>query len=85
MFYRLSTLTLTSTLVTSTSTSTSTSTLSSASTFEDFIWALKDINFEVQQEEVLGIIGKNGTGKTKKSFVDTMFVMKYLSVKSFGV
>jgi lipopolysaccharide transport system ATP-binding protein len=28
------------------------------------IWALKDINFEVQQGEVLGIIGKNGAGKS---------------------
>jgi lipopolysaccharide transport system ATP-binding protein len=36
----------------------------SASTSEDFIWALKDINFEVQQGEVLGIIGKNGAGKS---------------------
>lgn len=27
-------------------------------------WALKDINFEVQQGEVLGIIGKNGAGKS---------------------
>ncbi len=30
----------------------------------DYIWALKDINFEVQQGEVLGIIGKNGAGKS---------------------
>jgi lipopolysaccharide transport system ATP-binding protein len=30
----------------------------------DFIWALKDINFEVNQGEVLGIIGKNGAGKS---------------------
>jgi lipopolysaccharide transport system ATP-binding protein len=29
----------------------------------DYVWALKDINFEVQQGEVLGIIGKNGAGK----------------------
>ena len=27
-------------------------------------WALRDINFEVQQGEVLGIIGKNGAGKS---------------------
>ena len=40
--------------------STSTSTLTS----NDFVWALKDINFEVQQGEVLGIIGKNGAGKS---------------------
>jgi lipopolysaccharide transport system ATP-binding protein len=30
----------------------------------DYVWALQDINFEVKQGEVLGIIGKNGTGKT---------------------
>lgn len=28
------------------------------------IWALKDLNFAVKQGEVLGIIGRNGTGKT---------------------
>lgn len=31
---------------------------------EEFIWALRDINFEVDQGEVLGIIGKNGAGKS---------------------
>ena len=31
---------------------------------EDIIWALKDINFEVEEGEVLGIIGKNGAGKS---------------------
>jgi lipopolysaccharide transport system ATP-binding protein len=30
----------------------------------DYIWALRNINFEVQQGEVLGIIGKNGAGKS---------------------
>ena len=30
----------------------------------EFIWALRDINFEVKQGEVLGIIGKNGAGKS---------------------
>lgn len=29
-----------------------------------YVWALKDINFEVQQGEILGIIGKNGAGKS---------------------
>jgi lipopolysaccharide transport system ATP-binding protein len=28
------------------------------------IWALKDVSFEVQQGEILGIIGRNGAGKT---------------------
>ena len=30
----------------------------------DYVWALKDINFEVKQGDVLGIIGKNGAGKS---------------------
>lgn len=30
----------------------------------EYVWALKDINFEVKQGEVLGIIGKNGAGKS---------------------
>src|ERR1700685_1095141 len=29
-----------------------------------FIWALKDISFDVFQGEVLGLIGKNGAGKS---------------------
>lgn len=30
----------------------------------EYVWALKDINFEVSRGEVLGIIGKNGAGKS---------------------
>ncbi len=30
----------------------------------DYVWALNDVNFEVQKGEVLGIIGKNGAGKS---------------------
>lgn len=29
-----------------------------------FVWALKDINFSVEQGDVLGVIGKNGAGKS---------------------
>ena len=30
----------------------------------EYVWALRDINFEVRRGEVLGIIGKNGAGKS---------------------
>lgn len=30
----------------------------------DYVWSLKDINFDVKEGEVLGIIGKNGAGKS---------------------
>lgn len=30
----------------------------------DYVWALRDINFKVEQGDVLGIIGKNGAGKS---------------------
>lgn len=30
----------------------------------EYVWALQDVNFEVERGEVIGIIGKNGAGKS---------------------
>jgi lipopolysaccharide transport system ATP-binding protein len=30
----------------------------------DYVWALRDINFEIAQGDVVGIIGRNGAGKS---------------------
>ena len=34
------------------------------SSSDEYIWAFRDISFEVKQGEVLGIIGRNGAGKS---------------------
>lgn len=32
--------------------------------YSDYVWALRDIDFKVEQGDVVGIIGKNGAGKS---------------------
>lgn len=36
----------------------------SSSEEDDIVWALKDVSFTVEQGEALGIIGRNGAGKS---------------------
>ncbi len=38
--------------------------LRGARSSESTVWALKDVSFEVQQGEVVGLIGRNGAGKS---------------------
>ena len=36
----------------------------SAKADSDYVWALRDIDFQIEQGDVVGIIGKNGAGKS---------------------
>ncbi|MBN1569586.1 MAG: ABC transporter ATP-binding protein [Acidobacteria bacterium] len=40
------------------------STKSETQSGKDFIWALKNVSFEVRHGEVIGVIGRNGAGKS---------------------
>jgi lipopolysaccharide transport system ATP-binding protein len=37
---------------------------SDSSTVKKYIWALKDVSFEVERGQVMGVIGRNGSGKS---------------------
>lgn len=36
----------------------------SAKGFSDYVWSLRDIDFEIEQGDAVGIIGRNGAGKS---------------------
>lgn len=51
----------------------------------EYVWALQDVNFEVERGEILGIIGKNGAGKsTLLKILSKVTVPTIGSIKSRG-
>ncbi len=47
---------------------------------DGYIWALKDVSFEVQEGEVLGIIGRNGAEVIKSSLFPFMLKIRSAAI-----
>ena len=47
--------------------------LDSRHSTDNYLWALKDVSFEVKRGEVLGIIGRNGAGNSHSQIRNSQF------------